>query len=165
MPHFLLYHFFFYIQVLFSFWLFLHRYEYFSFTLPCPSSHFYQFDPPEGQFHIYIIPLLSSLSITPGILSKLTSSSASVGYYLDYITLTFHNLTTSNSSWMLPNLNDQFPKGLKLSTLYPLMISINFPLHVSSCFSIALTISLAPNKIGKISETIALTGIYQNTWQ
>ena len=164
MPYFLLYYFFSYIQVLFLFKSFFHRYEHLSFTSPCPSSHFYRYDPLEGHFHVYLILLLSSLNITPGTPSMPTSSSASVGYYLDYIALTSHNLATSNPSWMSPNLNDQFLKDLKLSIPYPLMISINFPLHVSSYFSIALTFSPAQNKIGKISEITASTGIYQNTW-
>ena len=63
---------------------------------------------------------------------------------------------------MLLNLNDLCLKGLKLSTPYLSMILINFPLHVSSHFSIALTILLAQNETGKISEIIALTGNYQN---
>ena len=165
MPHFLLYYFFFYIQVPFLFWPFLHRYKHFSFIPPCLSSHFYRFDPLEGQFHKYLIPLLSSPNTIPGTLSMLTYLSASVGYYLDYIALTFHNLITFNPSWMLPNLNDPCLKGLKLSTLYLLIISTNSPLHISSRFSIALTTSLVWNETGKISKIIALTGTYQNTWR
>ena len=92
MPHFLLYYFFFYIQVPSLLWPFLHQYKHFSFTLPCPSSPFYWFDPPEGQFHVDLIPLLSSSNTTPGILSMLTYSSAFMGYYLGYITPTSHNL-------------------------------------------------------------------------
>ena len=149
----------------FCFEPFLYRYEHFSLTLPCPFSHSYQFDPLEGQFHIYLIPLLFSLNITPGIPMTPTSSSASMEYYLDYIVPTSHSLSTSNPSWMLPNLNNQFLKDLKHSILYPLMISINFPLLVSSHFSIVLTILLSPNEIGKISENIASTGIYQNIQQ
>ena len=142
MPHFLLYYFFFYIQVSFLFGPFLHQSKHFSFTPPCPSSHFYQFDPLEGQFHIYLIPLLFSPNTTPGTPSMPTYLSASVGYYLGYIAPTFHNLVTFNLSWMSPNLNNPCLKGLKLSTSYPSMISTNFPLHVSSYFSITLTILL-----------------------
>ena len=165
MPHFLLYYFFLYIQVLFLFWPFLHWYKHFSFTLPCPSSHFYWFNPPEGQFHVYLIPLPSSPNITPGTLSMPTYSSVSMGYHLDYITLTSHNLITFNPSWMSPNLNNPCLKGLKPSTLYPSMISTNFSLHVSSCFSITLTISPVQYETGRISEIIALTGTYPNIQQ
>ena len=119
---FLLYHFSFYIQFNFCFEPFFHRYKHSSFTFPCPFSHFYQFNLPEGQFHVYLIPLLFSLNITPGIPTTPTSSSASVEYCLDYIVPTFHNPVTSNPSWMSLNLNNQFLKDLKHYILYPSMI-------------------------------------------
>ena len=155
MPHFFLYDSFFYIQVPILFEHFLHQYKHFSITPPCPSSHFCQFNPLEGQFHVYLIPLLSSPSTTPGTLSTLTYLSASMGYYLDYIVLTSHNLITFNPSWMSPNLNDLYLKDPKLSTPYPLMTSTNSLLHISSCFSITPTILLAQNETGKLSGITA----------
>ena len=107
---------------IFTFEPFFHWYEHSSFTFPCPFSHFYQFDFPEGQFHIYLIPLLFSLNITPGIPTMPTSSSASAEYCLDYIMPTFYNPITSNPSWMSLNPNDQFLKDLKHYILYPSII-------------------------------------------
>ena len=122
MSHFLLYYSSLYIQFIFCFEPFFSQYKHSSFIFLCPFLHFYQFDPPGEQFHIYLIPLLLSLNITPGIPTTLTSSSASVEYCLDYILPTFHNPITSNPSWMSPNLNDQFLKDLKHYILYPSMI-------------------------------------------
>ena len=84
---------------------------------------------------------------------------------LDSTVPIFANLITSRLLWTLQNLNDPCPMDLKPFTPCPLMISTNFPLHISSHFSINLAILSAPNGTGKIYMTIALTGIYQNTWQ